>query len=238
MSHTTICYLVLAGVVVLFVWGRFPVELVALGAALTLWATDVLSLDQALAGFGDPTVIFIASLFVVSEALDASGVTAWAGGVLSARAGESRTRLLVLTMLLVAALTALISVNGSVAALIPVAVLLAIRLRRSPSQLLLPLAFGAHAGSLLALTGTPVNVIVSDAAADAGAGRFGFFSFALAGLPLVAGTIAIVVLFGERLLPQRAARSITRDFSEHARTLIEQWELDHPEDALLTRTTG
>ena len=38
------------------------------GAALSLWATGVLDLDQALAGFGDPTVLFIASLFVVSEA--------------------------------------------------------------------------------------------------------------------------------------------------------------------------
>ena len=92
MSHTTICYLVLAGVVVLFVWGRFPVELVAIGAALTLWATDVLSLDQALAGFGDPTVIFIATLFVVSESLEATGVTAWAGQQVIARVGESRTR--------------------------------------------------------------------------------------------------------------------------------------------------
>jgi hypothetical protein len=33
-------------------------------------------------------VIFIASLFVVSEALDATGVTAWAGRQLIARAGE------------------------------------------------------------------------------------------------------------------------------------------------------
>ena len=68
-------------------------------------------------------------------------------------------------MLLVALLTALISVNGAVAALLPVVVVLAVRLGRPPSQLLLPLAFAAHAGSLLALTGTPVNVIVSDAAA-------------------------------------------------------------------------
>ena len=67
---------------------------------------------------------------------------------------------------------------------------MAVRLRRSPSQLLMPLAFGAHAGSLLALTGTPVNVIVSDYAADAGVGRFGFFEFALVGIPLVVGTIA------------------------------------------------
>ena len=104
-------------------------------------------------------------------------------------------------MLLVALLTALINVNGAVAALVPVVVVMAVRVKRSPSQLLLPLAFGAHAGSLLALTGTPVNVIVSDAAADAGVGRFGFFEFALVGVPLVLGTIAIVALFGERLLP-------------------------------------
>ena len=72
-------------------------------------------------------------------------------------------------------LTALISVNGSVAALLPVVVVMAVRLGRSPSQLLMPLAFGAHAGSMLALTGTPVNMIVADAAQDAGVGRFGFF---------------------------------------------------------------
>ena len=67
-------------------------------------------------------MIFIASLFVVSEGLDAAGVTTWVGQELVARAGESRTRLLVLTMLLVALLTALINVNGAVAALVPVAV--------------------------------------------------------------------------------------------------------------------
>jgi di/tricarboxylate transporter len=238
MSDSTLTFIVLGVAVVVFVWDRLPVAIVAVGVALSLWATGVLELDQALAGFGDPTVIFIASLFVVSEGLDAAGVTSWAGQELVARVGDSRTRLLVLTMLLVAVLTALISVNGAVAALVPVAVVLATRLRRSPSQLLMPLAFGAHAGSLLTLTGTPVNVIVSDAAADAGAGRFGFFAFALAGVPLVAGTIAIVVLFGERLLPLRAARTIPRDFSAHARTLIEQYELDHAQDALLTRTSG
>lgn len=178
MSHTTITFLVIAGVVVLFILDRFPVAVVAVATALTLWATGVLDLDQALAGFGDPAVLFIASLFIVSESLDATGVTAWAGQQLVARVGESRTRLLVLLLLLVAAVSALITVNGAAAALLPVAVVLAIRLRRSPSQLLLPLAFGAHAGSLLTLSGSPVNVIASEFAHDAGAGSFGYFSFA------------------------------------------------------------
>ena len=158
--------------------------------------------DQALAGFGDPTVIFIATLFVVGEALDSTGVTAWAGQQLIARGGTDRGRLLTVVCLLVAVLTALISVNGAVAALIPVVVVVATRAALSPSQMLMPLAFSAHAGSMLALTGTPVNIIVSDAAADAGARQFGYFEFALAGVPLLVGALVIIVAFGRRLLPR------------------------------------
>jgi di/tricarboxylate transporter len=224
-------------VVVVFVLDRFPIAVVAVATSLTLWATGVLDLNQALAGFGDPVVLFIASLFVVSESLDATGVTAWAGEQLVDRVGESRTRLLVLMLLLVAALTALITVNGAVAALLPVAVVLAVRLRRSASQLLLPLAFGAHAGSLLTLSGSPVNVIASEFAHDAGAGSFGYFSFALVGVPLVVGTIAIVVLLGERLLPHGTPRFGSRDFSEHTRTLVDQYGLSN-DSRLLTRRSG
>jgi di/tricarboxylate transporter len=238
MSDTTITYLVLGVVVAVFVWDQLPVAAVALGTALTLWATGVLTLDQSLAGFGDPTVIFIASLFVVSEALDATGITAWLGQALIDRAGDSRARVLMFTLLLVAVLTALISVNGSVAALLPVVAVMAVRLRRSASQLMMPLAFGAHAGSLLTLTGSPVNVIVSQAADDAGVGRFGYFDFAVAGVPLVVGTIAFVVVFGERLLPSRKVRAATRDFSNLARTLVDQYALDEDPEALVSRRSG
>ena len=226
MNEIAISFAVLAAVVVLFVWNKLPVELVAVGAALALYATGVLTLNQAIAGFGNSSVIFIATLFVVSEALDSTGVTAWVGQQLIARAGESRTRLLVLTMVVVALLTALINPNGSVAALVPVVVVMAVRLGRTPSQLLLPVAFAAHAGSLLALTGTPVSVVVSEAAAEAGARPFGFFEFALVGVPLLLGAVAIVVLFGERLLPHRTPRQLPPDFGEHFKVLTEQYGLD------------
>jgi di/tricarboxylate transporter len=238
MSDETITFLVLGVVVAVFVWDRLPVAVVALATALSLWASGVLDLEQALAGFGDPTVIFIASLFVLSAALDATGVTAWVGRGLIARGGGSRTRVLILTLLLVAVLTALISVNGSVAALLPVVAVMAVRLHLSPAQLLLPLAFGAHAGSLLALTGSPVNVIVSESASDAGVGRIAFFEFALVGVPLVAGTIAIVVLFGERLLPTRNVRGMTRDLSDLGHLLVEQYSLEDDPDTLVSRGSG
>jgi hypothetical protein len=82
-----------------------------------------------------------------------------------------------------------------------------------------------------------VNVIASEFSSDAGAGSFGYFSFALVGVPLVAGTMVIVVLFGERLLPHRTPRTGSRDFSAHARTLIDQYGLDWDAE-LLTRRSG
>lgn len=236
VSDAAISFTVLGVAVVLFVWNVLPVEVVALGVALSLWATDVLSIEQAVGGFGDPTVLFIASLFVVSEGLDATGVTAWAGQQLVQRAGTSHRKLVTLTMLLSAGFTALISVNGAVAALVPMVVVLAVRVHMPPSQVMMPLAFAAHAGSLLALTGTPVSVIVSDAADDAGVGRFGFFSFALVGIPLVIGTVGIVVLFGRRLLPSRTPDSLPADLSNLARALADQYDIDGTE--LIDRTHG
>src|SRR5262245_32661394 len=118
LAPSTTCFIILGLVVALFIWNRLPIGIVAIGAALSLWATGILTLNDALAGFGDPVVLFIAALFIVSEALDSTGVTTWAGQQLIARVGSSQNRLLLLTMLLAAALSAVISPNGAVAALV------------------------------------------------------------------------------------------------------------------------
>ena len=243
MSDAAIVYLVLAALVVLFVWNKLPVEIVAFSAPLALLATGVLSVEQVFAGFGDTTVIFIAALFIVSSGIDRTGVTTWAGQWMVTRAGESRTRLIVVMMLIVALLTALIGVNGAVAALLPMVVLVAVRLDMPASKLLMPLAFGAHAGSQLALTGTPIHILVSDAAVEAGEAGFSYFEFAPVGIPLVVAAVFIVLLVGRRLLPDREPETITADLSDHARTLIEQYGLEQwvakleiPEDSPLVGT--
>lgn len=232
-----ITFVVLILAIAAFVSGRIPVGLVALGVTLALFFTGVVTFEQAIAGFGDPVVVYIAALFVVSEALDATGVTTWAGQQVTKRAGKKLTMVLVWMMLLVAVVTALISVNGAVAALIPVGVVLAMRIGRPPSQLLMPLAFASHAGSMLTLTGTPVNVLVNELAMDAGARPFGFFEFAIVGLPLLAGTIVIVILLAPRVLPSREAEHAARDLSQHAETLALQYSLT-ADDARIDRTDG
>lgn len=225
MSEITVVFVIIAVVVALFVWDRLPVVVVCLGCALALWASGLLTLNQAMAGFGDPATIFIAALFVVGGGLEATGVTAWAGQKLTEAAGQSRVRLLVAMMGLVAALTALIGPTGAVAALMSVVVVLAVRLGREPAKLLMPLAFGAHAGSMLLLTGSPVNVLVSDTLMAAEGRGIGYFDFALLGVPLTIGTVAIAVFFGDRLLPSRASANLPPDLTRHARTLVEHYGL-------------
>jgi di/tricarboxylate transporter len=243
VSDAAIVYIVLGALVVLFVWNKLPVEIVSFSAPLALLATGVITVEQAFAGFGDSTVMFIAALFIVSAGIDTTGVTTWAGQWMMAKAGKSRTRLIVVMMLIVASLTALIGVNGAVAALLPMVVLVAVRLGIPSSKLLMPLAFGAHAGSQLALTGTPIHILVSDAAVGAGEAGFSFFEFTLVGLPLVVAAISIVLLVGRRLLPEREPDKITPDLSDHARTLIDhyglgEWvaKLEIPEDSPLVGT--
>lgn len=226
MTDATVSLLVLAGAVGLFLTNRVPVGAVAILTSLTLAATGVVDVSTALAGFGDPIVLFIAGLFVVSEGLDASGVTAWAGNQLTSRAGTSRTALLVATMGLAGLLSAAITPNGAVAALLPVTVAAARRARIAPSVMLIPLAFAASAGALLTLSGSPVNVVVADASVAAGAGGFSFFEFAGAGLPLLVGVIAVAVIAAGRLLPSRTSTSLPGDFSAHLDTLVEHYRLE------------
>ena len=223
LSDSEIIFAIIAGVVGLFVWGRLPVMLVALMVPLALFFTGILPLSQVFSGFGDPVIIFIASLFIVAAGLEATGVTAWVGQWLSRVVGSSPLKLSLFTVLIAALLSPLISQSGAVAALVPVVMLLALRMGKSPSLFLMPLAFASAAGSKLALTGTAKNVLVSNAAADAGYGHFGFFEFAYVGVPLLLGTVLVVAALGRFLLPDRKSASLSEDFGQHARTLTEQY---------------
>ena len=226
MSSATVSLLVLAASVALFVWNRLPVGIVAIATALALYFTGVLDVATALSGFGDPVVIFIATLFVVSEGLEASGVTAWAGQVLTQRAGTKRSRLLIAVMALAAVLSAFITPNGAAAALLPVTVVVARRASLLPSKMLIPLAFAASAGALLTLSGSPVNVIVAEASQNAGGPGFGYFEFAVMGLPLVVCTTLLALLLGNRLLPERVSTSLPADFSEYLGTVVDHYGLE------------
>jgi len=225
VSDAATALLILATVIALFVWNRLPVGIVAVGAAVALYAANLLTLNEAMAGFGDPVVVFIAAMFVVSEGIESTGITAWAGGRMVALARGRPTRVLVGTMTLCAIATALISLSGAVAALIPMVVLVALRSSVPPSRMLMPMVYAGSAGSLLVLIGSPVNIIVSEASGDAGSGAFGFFEFAWLGVPILVGTMLLAVVLTRRVVPDRKPSVSTRDLSRHAETLAQYYNL-------------
>lgn len=239
VDESTWTFVILGVAMIAFISSRVPLAVVASGVALSLWATGVLSLEEAFAGFGDPTIVFIVSLFIVIEALAASGVTAWLAHLVVSRAGVGRTRLIIVIGVTASVLGAFISVSGTVGALLPVVAVVTVGAGLVPSKMLIPLAFLASGGSLLTLTASPVNIVVSQAAARAGGEEFGYFEFALVGIPLVAITILIVLVAGDRLLPTRTAESVAiADPVSHARTLRETYQVDAEHDALFNSRDG
>ena len=194
---------VLGVTILLFVSDKLRLDLVAMMALLTLLLSGIITTDEALAGFSDPIVLIIAGLFVVGGALYQTGVAGLMGRWLYRVAGGNVTRLMIFTVLAVGLLSGFMSSTGATAVLLPVVVMLARDARTSPSKLLMPLAFGALAGGLLTLIGTPPNIVVSNVLRAQGLAPFGFFTFTPVGLLVLAVLIVFMLLVGKKLLPDR-----------------------------------
>jgi len=133
-ADTGFVFGVLAVAVVLFASDRLRPDVVALLVIVALTLGGILTVPEAVAGFGDPVVILIAGLFVVGEGLVQTGVANQVGNWLTRVAGASETRLLVLLMLAVAGLGAFMSSTGVVAIFIPVVLGITQRLGIGPGH--------------------------------------------------------------------------------------------------------
>lgn len=238
MDDKYIVFMIIGAALAMFIWQKVPAVIVAVCVALTLFFTGIVTPQEVLAGLGDPVVIMIAGLFVVGAGLEVSGVTTWAGQQLVTRASGSVNRAFILLCLLAALATATISVNGTVAALMPMVIVVAMRLGVSTSKLLMPLCFAAHSATMLTLLGAPLNIIASNTAMEAGYGGIGFFEFTLAGLPIFIGSVVIMLLTYRTLLPDTNGDSLPPDFSNHAKTLVEHYHIEDGLHRLRVRSTS
>ncbi len=193
----------LVATVALFVSDKVRVDVVALGVVVLLMVSGLLTTEEALAGFSNAAVLTIGALFIVGGGLMNTGLAGAIGRRILAIAGAGEGRLIVVLMIAVFALSSVMSTTGTVAVLLPAAIVLARNADISPSRLLIPLAFGASLGGASTLIATPPNIIASDALVAAGFRPFGFFSFTPMGLILGASGILFMAMVGRRLLPDR-----------------------------------
>ncbi|MGN5593233.1 SLC13 family permease [Stutzerimonas nitrititolerans] len=184
----------LASCVGLFVINKPRMDVVALLAMVALPLSGVIGVNEALAGFSDPSVVLIAALFVIGNGLVRTGIAYRLGDWLMRSAGSSETRLLVLLMLAVAGLGSVMSSTGVVAIFIPVVLSIAARMKVSPRRLMMPLAFAGLISGMLTLVATPPNMVVHSELRRAGLDGFAFFSFAPIGLAILVLGIGYMLL--------------------------------------------
>ena len=222
----TLMITILVLTILLFVWGKFSPDVVALIAMVSLFLTGILELNETLSGFSNPTVIMIASLFVLGEALSKTGWTALIGQKFIQWAGKSVPKLLIIVTLGSGLLSGFVSNTGTVATLLPVTISSAWNIGTMPSKVLMPVAFGSNTGGLLTLTGTPPNIIASNALIENGLEGFSFFEFALIGVPLLLLTILYFKYIGYRLLPKNKTNNKPVNIDATMHSWIEGFKID------------
>ena len=184
--------IILAVTAVFFVIGKIRSDIVALCSLILLMAFGILTPTEALSGFSNSVVIMMVGLFVVGGAVFQTGLAKMISGRIMHLAGDNETRLFLLVMLTTTAIGAFVSNTGTVALMLPIVVSMAAKGNISASRLLMPLAFASSLGGMLTLIGTPPNLVIQEALANAGYGTLGFFSFTPVGIIAIA--IGIIVL--------------------------------------------
>ncbi|HKM98696.1 MAG TPA: SLC13 family permease [Buttiauxella sp.] len=175
----------LAIAVVLFATGKVRMDAVALFVIIAFVLSGTLTLNEAFSGFSDPNVILIAALFIIGDGLVRTGVASKMGSWLVDMAGSSETKMLVLLMLTVAGLGAFMSSTGVVAIFIPVVLSVSMRMKTSPSRLMMPLSFAGLISGMMTLVATPPNLVVNSELLREGLQGFQFFSVTPIGLVIL-----------------------------------------------------
>lgn len=185
------------------VWEKLSVDVVAMLAFSALMALGILTPKEAFQVFGNPAVITIAGMFVISAALERTGVIDWIGERLRNVGGKSDLKLLLTTLPIVAVISAFMNNTPIVAVFMPLMITLAARRGLKPSKLLIPLSYAAIFGGCCTLIGTSTNIIVSSTAAELGLEPISMFEMTKIGA--IMGVVGIVYLMtiGRRLLPDR-----------------------------------
>ncbi len=196
----------LIGVVfALLIWGRFRFDLIAFGALIVAVIAGVVPADQAFVGFGNPAVVIIALVLVISRALMKAGAVELVAGYI---ASPNRSLPLHIGVMSAAgaALSAVINNVAALAVLMTVDMDTAKRAKRAVALSLMPLSFAAILGGMITLIGTPPNIVVAQARERALGEPFRMFDFTPVGLVCAIAGILFIASIGWRLIPQGSSR--------------------------------
>ena len=223
IMYITLAILVLSAV--FFMNGRVRSDLVALCALLGLLVFQILTPEEALAGFANPIVIMMIGLFVVGGAIFQTGLAKMVSSRILGLAGNSELKLFILVMLVTAAIGAFISNTGTVALMLPIVVSLAANANMNVSRVLMPLAFASSMGGMLTLIGTAPNLVIQNVLTDAGYQPLTFFSFTPVGLVCILTGIIVLIPLSRWFLGPKKEKKQQRQTGKSLGELVREYQL-------------
>lgn len=213
LSPIALTLLLLVIAIALFASEKLPVDIIGLLLVMCLVLTQVLTVQDAVAGFGNDIIITIGGLFVLVGGLVKTGVVDEIGQRIYRIAGSNEFVLTALIMLVAAASACLLKNTTTTAMFLPVVMGIAAKAKIPPSKLLMPLAFGAILGGSLTLIGTSTNLAVSGAIQRYGQQPFSMFELAPVGLVTFSFGMLYMLFIGRRMLPRiESSRSLTDQY--------------------------
>ncbi|MCJ7823593.1 MAG: SLC13 family permease [Anaerolineales bacterium] len=195
--------IIVGGALILLISERIRVDVIALMVLGTLALIGLVTPAEALSGFSSPAVITVWAVFIMSGALARSGIANRIGRQVLRVAGNGEARLIAAIMFSAGLMSTFLNNVGVAALMLPVVMDIARRTGRSPSRLLIPLAYGTLLGGLTTLIGTPANILVNEVLSDAGLQTFNLFDFSPIGFILLIAGVLFMSLVGRHLLPDR-----------------------------------
>ena len=205
MDPAIITLCVLAVAAFLFVTELIPLAVTAMAACTALGILGVLPSKQVYAGLSNSTVVLFGGMFVIGAAMFKTGLAEAIGLAVVKKAGTNEVPLMAAIMIVTIILSSVSSNTGTVACLMPVIIGIANAANIPASKELMPLAIAANVGGTITMIGTPPNVIVTGALSAAGLPSFGFFEFALIGVPLSIIVLIYTLTIGRKTIPIKNA---------------------------------
>ena len=199
--------------IALFATERISVDIITFMLLIALVVSGVLAPGEAFEGFSNDIIIILGAIFVISGALQETGVLDLLGARILKLAGANPNRLLLLLTSSTAGISAFMNNTTVTAMFLPPTIGVARRANLSPSRLLMPLAFASILGGTCTLIGTSTNVAVSGYIKKSGMPELGMFEMTPLGLIIVVVGLAYLMLIGRRLLPEHKEASLTANYA-------------------------
>ena len=209
---------------ILFLTGILRPDTIAILVMLALVITGVISPEDSFLGFSSHAVMTVAGLLVITEGLKRTGVVFMVARKLENLIGKSFNRLLLVNSSMPALLSAFITVMPTASFFIPVILRLCLKMKVSPSRILMPMASIALIGANITLIGASHNLVVHSLLRESQGTGFGFFEFSIVGISLLLVSLLYIFFIGRHLLPNRQKLDNPRNSTVTA-NLIKEYDL-------------